>query len=200
MSNELPFSQAAEKNKEAIADVLNTWIGSRKSILEIGSGTGQHAVYFAQMYPQVVWQCADQISYHEGLNQRIEQSGLRNLPPPLVLEAATFDWSRVNADIVFSANTAHIMPWEAVQATMKGVSNLLNPDGIVLWYGPFNIDGAFTSPSNADFDKFLKSEAPHMGIRDRAAMEQEAHQNGLVLKKSIPMPANNQILVFSHPS
>jgi len=197
MSSDLPFSQAAENNKEAIADVLRNWVEDRNSVLEIGSGTGQHAIFFAALYPHLVWQCADQLSYHPGIKRRIEQSGLGNLPPPLNLEATSFNWHQVNADIIFTANTAHIMAWEAVQASMKGVANVLNENGVVLWYGPFNVNGEFTSQSNAEFDQYLKSQAHHMGIRDRSAMEQEAHQNGLMLEKSISMPANNQILVFS---
>ncbi len=197
MSIDLPFSQAAENNKQAIADILRIWVVGRKSVLEIGSGTGQHAVFFAGLFPHVVWQSADQLSYHSGIQQRIEQSNLENLPPPLILEATSFDWSQVNADIVYTANTAHIMAWEAVQECMKGISRVLNKGGVVLWYGPFNIDGKYTSPSNANFDQYLRSQASHMGIRDRSAMEREAHQNGLKLEESIAMPANNQILIFT---
>jgi len=198
-ATELAFSQAAENNKEAIAAVLKRWLVGKRSVLEVGSGTGQHAVYFAELFPDVTWQSADQLSYHPTINARIQQSGLVNVLPPLALEAETFDWKSVTADLVFTANTAHIMPWEAVVASFKGISAVLNANGVLLWYGPFNFEGTFTSPSNANFDQYLKAQAPHMGIRDCEAMQHIAHQNGLTWVESIAMPANNQILVFNKP-
>ena len=196
MHQQLPFSQAAENNKEAIASEIIPWLETSRSVLEIGSGTAQHAVYFAELLPHLVWQCSDQVPYHAGITQRIELSQLRNLPPVIELEAMSFKWPELEFDAAFTANTAHIMPWEAVEATIEGVSRSLSVEGVLLWYGPFNIKGQFTSQSNADFDRYLKAQAAHMGIRDRGDMQSQAHQNGLDLVKTASMPANNQLLVF----
>jgi len=196
MQQELPFSQAAENNKKAIAAVIQPWLQERNSVLEIGAGTGQHAVYFAELFPHLNWQCADQRAYHPGIASRIKASGLTNLLTVIELEALSFDWQSVQADAAFTANTAHIMPWEAVVATVQGVSRILPTDGVVLWYGPFNVNGEFTSESNAEFDRYLKTQAAHMGIRDREAMQTLAHQNGLMMVDFASMPANNQLLVF----
>ncbi|MBX2869224.1 MAG: DUF938 domain-containing protein [Acidiferrobacterales bacterium] len=200
MQQPLPFSQAAENNKHVIAREIRPWLAECRSVLEIGSGTGQHAVHFAGLFPHLVWQCGDQIAYHAGITQRIESSQLPNMPPVIELEARTFNWADFDFDAVFTANTAHIMPWEAVETTIDGVSQVLPANGVLLWYGPFNENREFTSESNAEFDRYLKAQAGHMGIRDRGEMQSRAHQNGLELVSSAPMPANNQILVFQKRS
>ncbi|MGI9318083.1 MAG: DUF938 domain-containing protein [bacterium] len=196
---ELPFSQACEKNKRPILEVLRHWLTDGDTVLEVGSGTGQHAVFFAENLPGIVWQCADQLIYHSAINQRVADSNLPNLLPAIELEVTAFDWALVEANSVFSANTAHIMPWSAVKALFAGVSRAIN-DGVFVLYGPFNRDGKFTSDSNRQFHESLQRQASHMGVRDDVELCQLAQQHGLELADDVDMPSNNRILVWKTKS
>ncbi len=193
---ELPFSQASESNKVAILDVIRHLFLENQTVLEIGSGTGQHGVFFAENLPGVIWQCADQVAYHDTISQRINAAGLPNLRHPIALEAISFDWTSIKVDAVFTANTAHIMSWSAVVAMFKGVSQCLL-EGSFVQYGPFNRDGKFTSPSNQQFHDSLVKSDPAMGIRDDARLIEVAREFGMTLIDDIAMPANNRILVWS---
>jgi len=195
----LQHSQAAESNKLPILKVLKKLLTDSQTVLEIGSGTAQHAVFFAKEMPHLTWQCADQLIYHDAINQRLAETALTNILPPVKLETETFDWKGVYADSIFSANTAHIMSWNAVESMFRGVGQVLasgSAAGLFILYGPFNRDGAFTSESNRQFDQMLKRREPKMGIRDDQALISLALQHGLRFIQDIEMPSNNRILVW----
>lgn len=204
-----PFSQACENNKYVILEVLSIYFANASSILEIGSGSGQHAVFFAENLPTPFWQTSDQVQYHAGINLWIDDiadSTKQNIGRPLTLDVrqkpqwptgiVTQQDCSMKFDGVFSANTAHIMSWDAVVAMFVGVGCLLRNNGLFVLYGPFNRDGEFTSPSNEKFHAMLLNQNSQMGIRDDRAITDLANKNGLSLIDDLAMPANNRILVF----
>ncbi len=195
-----PFSPACESNKRAILGVLRRHLAHVPWVLEIGSGTGQHAVFFAEALPGLVWQTSDLPQNHAGIRAWIEDTRLPNVRPPLVLDAAAPEWPVESAPAVFSANTVHIMSWPVVQAFVRGVGRVLEPGGVFLLYGPFNYGGAYTSASNARFDEWLGQRDPASAIRDFEALEREADAAGLGLREDAEMPANNRLLVFARLS
>ena len=191
-----PFSQACEENKAPILAVLSPLFAEARKVLEIGSGTGQHAVYFAPEFPQVQWQTSDRAENHPGILAWLEDFPSANLRPPLPLDVATGPWPAGPYDVVFSANTAHIMGEDEVAAMFAGVGRLLAGGGLFLLYGPFNIGGQYTAPSNARFDQWLKSQDPRMGVRDLEWLEDLANAAGLRLREALDMPADNKTLVW----
>jgi len=201
-----PFSQACENNKEAILSVISTLLKDKQKLLEIGSGTGQHAVYFTEKLPHLNWQTSDREENHEGINQWIDEDLLNqefnnnifnnNIERPIEIDALDYKWPEKIYDAVYSANTAHIMPWLAVQSFFKGAGEALIKGGIFILYGPFNYDGAFTSESNVLFEQWLKSVDTNRGIRDFEKVNQLAYESGLHLINDYEMPANNRILVW----
>jgi cyclopropane fatty-acyl-phospholipid synthase-like methyltransferase len=192
----LPFSSAAERNRQPILDQLQDLIPRVGSVLEIGSGTGQHAVFFAGKLPGLLWQPSDRQENLAGLEARFSAEGLKNILPPLKLDVIRDNWPDARFDAAFSANTAHIMPWEAVVAMFTGVAASLVTDARFFLYGPFNINACFSSQSNANFDAHLRAEDPKMGIRDMAELENLANLHNMTLEQKLVMPANNFILVF----
>lgn len=191
----LPCSESCERNKAPILEVLRQLLPASGIILEIGSGTGQHIVYFAPHFPLLKWQPSDRDSYLQGLVARVEQEGSPNILPPIRLDVLE-QWPDGEFDAAYSANTAHIMGWEAVCATFAGLGRQLAPAGMFCLYGPFNQEGQFTADSNRKFDRQLRNQDPQMGLRDLEALELLANRNQMVLQQQFPMPANNQILVF----
>lgn len=165
-------------------------------MLEIGSGTGQHAVFFAQRLPGILWQPSDREENLAGLEARFSAESNKNILPLLKLDVIRDSWPDTFFDAAFSANTAHIMPWEAVVAMFTGVAARLVSDARFCLYGPFNIDACFTSQSNANFDAHLRAQDPKMGIRDMAEIENLANLHQMSLEQKLVMPANNFILVF----
>ncbi len=194
--DQLPFAQACENNKAAILEVLGRYFAEPARILEIGAGTGQHAEHFARHLPHLSWWPSDRTGFHEMCRPRIDQAGLSNLAAPLALDVLDDPWPVTSADGVFSANTAHIMAWPAVEAMFKGVGRLLQPGGYFCLYGPFNVDGQHTSAGNARFDAQLRSKGRGMAIRNREDLEQLADGCGLAQIHYHAMPANNQLLVW----
>ncbi|HEV2608106.1 MAG TPA: DUF938 domain-containing protein [Xanthomonadaceae bacterium] len=194
-----PFSPASERNRDPILDVLRPQFADRSRVLEIGSGTGQHAVHFAAALPNVIWQCSDRPDYLPGIRAWLSDARLPNTPDPFELDVARGPWPMARFDAVFSANTLHIMAWDEVQAMFAGLDGVLAADATVVIYGPFNVGGRFTSASNAAFDADLKARAPHMGLRDVEAVDALARSIGLLLVADIAMPANNRCLVWRHP-
>ena len=193
----LPFSEACERNKEPILAVLRDVFAETSHVLEIGSGTGQHAVHFARHLPWLEWQPTDRSEYLGSLAARVRLEGPANLRQPLELDVlAERPWPTKEADAVFSANTLHIMSWDAVEAAFRGIGALLRPGGVLAVYGPFRYGGEFTSASNAGFDASLRARDPDSGIRDAEAVDDLARRNGLVLSEDHAMPANNQLRVW----
>jgi cyclopropane fatty-acyl-phospholipid synthase-like methyltransferase len=192
-----PFSQACENNKEPILEVLNQYLVGKEYILEIGSGTGQHARYFADNLPNIVWQTSDVQENHLGIEAWIRNSQYNNILSPLPLNVNhTHFWPTDSFDTIFTANTMHIMSWPEVQLMFKLIAACLNDNGTFFSYGPYNQNGDFTSPSNKEFDSYLRSRNPNMGLRDLGDVEDAANQNQIALKHVHAMPANNMLLVF----
>ncbi|WP_372810151.1 DUF938 domain-containing protein [Pseudoalteromonas nigrifaciens] len=190
-----PFSQACENNKQPILAQLKSVLANAKTVLEIGSGTGQHSVYFAQQLPHLQWYSSDRAINHEGINLWHRDVNLTNLHVPLELDLNNA-WPIDKVDAIYTANTFHIVSWQLVEHFFAGVKQHLNDQGIVCIYGPFKYKGEFTSQSNNDFNRFLIERDPLSGIRDFTAVELLAKQAGLTLISDIAMPANNQLLIF----
>lgn len=192
---ERAFSQACENNKAPILAVLREAFAEVDNVLEVGSGTGQHAAYFAQQLSHLQWQPADQQEYLAGIQAWVDWAGLKNLSAPLALDVND-SWPVSSASAVFSANTVHIMSWAEVEKFFAGLKDVLAEQGVFCLYGPFNYEGRYTSDSNARFDQWLKARDPLSGIRDFEAVEALAAQAGLSCEQDHPMPANNRCLVW----
>jgi len=191
-----PYSEACDQNRDPILAVIAPLFADRRRILEIGSGTGQHAVYFAARMPHLVWQTSDLEESHPGIRSWLVEAGLPNTPPPLVLDVSRDLWPDSGADAVFSANTTHIMHWPQVEALFAGVGRLLPAGGLFVLYGPFNYHGCYTSESNARFDAWLKARDPGSGVRDFDDLDRLARGAGMSLVEDVAMPANNRTLCW----
>ena len=190
-----PFSPACERNREPLLAVLRRRFADRTEVLEIGSGTGQHAVHFAAALPHLIWQTSDVPGHLPGIRQWLADAGLPNTPPP-----QTFDvngaWPAGRFDAVFSANTLHIMAWHEVVLLFDGLPKVMRPGALLTVYGPFNEGGQFSSASNAAFDAALRTDDPQRGIRDIEAVDALAHAAGLQRVGDQPMPANNRCITW----
>ncbi len=195
--NALPYSSATERNRQPILDQLKVCLPALGTVLEIGSGTGQHAVHFSRHLPGVVWQPTDRHQALAGLEARLAAEGSERILKPMQLDVLQDPWPERAYTAVFSANTAHIMSWEAVQAMFSGVADCLVSGGLFCLYGPFNINNNFTSPGNARFDASLRGQDPSMGLRDMADIDALAGRNRMSRTKKLAMPANNFMLVFT---
>ena len=194
--SEKPNAPATERNREAILQVLQTEFRDAKSVLEIGSGTGQHAVFLARALPHVTWQSSDRQTNHPGINAWIADAGLDNVLCPLALDVQDTEALSTAYDAVFSANTAHIMSFQAVECMFRIVGTCLAEEGVFCLYGPFNQNGAFSSASNENFDASLKVQDAAMGIRDLADLDALAEANGMRRVRLYAMPANNNLAVW----
>ena len=191
-----PFSEACEENQEPILRVLRGAFAAVCNVLEIGSGTGQHAVHFARHLPHLNWQTSDLVANHPGINLWLGEAALPNTRPPLSLDVNQHPWPIAPVDGVFTANTLHIVSWPEVEQLLQGAGQALFPGGVMCIYGPFNYGGQFTAPSNARFDLWLKARDPASGIRDAEAVCALAKQHGLHLEMDYEMPINNHLLVL----
>lgn len=195
----LPDAPATERNREPILAVLREHFAGCRRVLEIGSGTGQHAVYFAAALPQLQWQTSDLEVNHPAIAAWLAAAALENLLPPLALDVRDrAAWPTQRFDALFSANTLHIMPWPAVQALFAALPTVLEDGAAVVIYGPFNRDGRFSAPGNAEFDAELRAGDPQRGIRDVEAVQALASAAGLAPVADLPMPANNQCVVWRY--
>jgi cyclopropane fatty-acyl-phospholipid synthase-like methyltransferase len=194
--NDKPFAPACERNRDPILGVLRAHFSDRTRVLEIGSGTGQHAVHFAAALPHLVWQTSDVPEHLVGIRAWLDEAKLANTPPPIELDVSVGNWPTVRYDAIFSANTLHIMSWDEVEKLFKALPAIAASDAKLAIYGPFNYDGAFTSKSNAAFDESLRQRAPHMGLRDIETVDGLARDAGFALVDDIAMPANNRTLVW----
>ena len=190
------ISEACERNKDPILNILRTVLAASKNVLEIGSGTGQHAVYFARALPHLVWQPSDVGPDLSGLEECLQAEGSHNIQPPFTLNVYDEAWPIGSVDAIYSANTLHIMDWNAVQRLFQGVGKILAPNGLLCIYGPFRYRGKYTSDSNAAFDKHLKMRDTGSGIRDAEAVDALASAQGLALETDYQMPANNQLRIW----
>jgi cyclopropane fatty-acyl-phospholipid synthase-like methyltransferase len=194
-----PFAPSAERNTAPILEVLKTHFSQARRVLEIGSGTGQHAVHFASVFSDAEWQTSDVEVALPGIRRWLDEAQLPNLPPPLCLNV-NGPWpvrsQNARYDAVFTANTLHIMSWPEVQSFFSGLTDMITEDALLAVYGPFNYNGAFTSDSNRAFDEILKRQSPSSGIRDFESVDALAASIGLKLIADHPMPANNRTLVW----
>jgi len=198
MSNRaaLPCSEACERNKGPILAILKNLLAAPGLALEIGAGTGQHAVHFARHLPHLEWLPTDRSEWLDTLRERVRREGPSNLRAPIELDVNSNGWPIESADAVYSANTLHIMAWPEVEAFFGGVGRTLAPRGRLAVYGPFRFEGNYTSASNAEFDAYLRRRDAASGIRDFEAADALAAAVGLQLAANHAMPANNQLLVW----
>lgn len=190
-----PHSPSCDRNQEPILEVLRQHFSEARRILEIGSGTGQHAVFFAPAFPKATWQTSDVAENLPGIQMWLDEAALPNTPPPIVLDV-NGPWPTTRYDAAFTANSLHIMGWLEVQKLFAGLGNALEPNAVFAAYGPFNYDGRFTSDSNLAFDGWLKQRSAVSGIRDFEAVNALADAIGLTLVADHAMPANNRTLVW----
>lgn len=192
-----PISEAAERNKGPILDVLKQYIlPHHRRLIEIGAGTGQHAVYCAPHFPDLQWMVTDIPAQHNIIAMWLREAGLDNVEGPLRFKVGTDEFPTQPMDAVFTANTFHIMPWKNVKTLIKMFGHRLRRGAYVFIYGPFNYDGKFTSPSNEEFDQWLKKENPESGIRNFDDVNRGMIKQGFELVKDHEMPANNRMLVY----
>ena len=191
-----PFSDSCAQNRAPIFAVLQPRLSDCEHLLEIGSGTGQHAVYFAAELPHLTWHTSDRAENHPGILAWLTDADLPNIQAPIALDVLQDPCPERPFDAVFSANTAHIMSPTAVEAMFSGVGRVLRPGTHFLLYGPFNYDGRFTSPSNRDFDARLRAYDPAMGVRDVAWLTELATAAAMSLAEDIEMPMNNRLLIW----
>ena len=190
------YSQACEENREPILAIIREVFANAHNILEIGSGTGQHAVYFARKLPHLTWQPTDLEENHASVQAWRKESGLDNVLSPIELDVTAGAWPMGAYDGLFSANTTHIMSLEAVQGMFSGIGKLLQTGAHCCLYGPFNYGGAYTSDSNKRFDSWLKDRDPASSIRDVEVIAELAAANSLVFRDDHEMPVNNRLLVW----
>jgi hypothetical protein len=190
-------SPSVARNREPILAVLKRILPERGQILEIASGTGEHAVFFAAGLPNLVWHPTDQDPLAlRSITAYRAAAGLANLAPPLPLDASASDWPVSHADAVVAINMVHISPWRATEGLMRGSERILPSGGILYLYGAYKENGIHTAPSNAVFDESLRARHPDWGVRDVVDVVRLADTHGLVLVEQIPMPAHNLSLVF----
>jgi len=190
------YSEACDQNRMPILDILKREFRAARRVLEIGSGTGQHAVFFGRHLPHLLWQTSDLEENHASIHAWIAETGLDNVAPPLLLDVRSHDWPEVQFDGIFSANTSHIMSWSTVASMFTGIGSLLTRPGCFCLYGPFNYANQYTSDSNRHFDQWLRRRDPDSGLRNFEDLDDLARNNGLRLRTDHVMPVNNRLLVW----
>ena len=190
-----PFYPATERNREPIAAVLREWLPkTARNVLEIGSGSGQHAVFFGALFAPLVWQTSDLAVNHAGILAWLESAQLDNVLPPLALDVSHRPWPISTMDVVYASNCTHIMSWQEVTQLLAGAAESLSCGGQLILYGPFRFQSLPTAPSNTAFDRQLQQQHPAMGLRDFKSIDKEAAKLGLSFVAMRPMPANNFML------
>ena len=191
-----PYAESSEVNKVPILAVLWEIFAEHKRVLEIASGTGQHAVYFGRELPHLIWQPSELAQHLPGIQAWLDEAQLPNVLAPLAIDVNDACWPVAKVDAIFNANTVHIISWPEVERLFAHIARVIEPGGCVCLYGPYNYGGKFTSESNARFDTWLKSRDPNSGVRDFEAVNQLASSHDLELLHDIGMPSNNRILVW----
>lgn len=192
-----PYAESCEQNKAVIHPVIAPFLQPGMEVLEIGSGTGQHAVYFAQLNPQIKWQTSDRAEHLPGIQSWITFAELSNLPEPLLLDVSA-SWPDKKYDILFTANSLHIMSDHQAEDCIRNATGCLRHGGHFIVYGPFNYQGGFTSDSNRQFEAWLKHNDPDSGIKHFEVVDKIAEESGLKLRHDVAMPANNRILIWQY--
>ncbi len=192
----LPNAPACERNSAPILTELRELLIESRNVLEIGSGTGQHAIYFARALSHLTWHTSDLLNSHAGIKAWLQQACLRNIREPLHFDVSTDDWPALQADTVFTANSLHIMSWSAVQQLIRLCGENLPAQGRLIVYGPFNYQGSYSSDSNAQFDQWLKERNPVSAIRHFEQVNSLAEEVGLQLHSDTAMPANNRLICW----
>ena len=197
---DLPYSAACERNQAPILQVISPYLEKATSVLEVGTGTAQHALYFAQRYPNLRWQTADQSHYLPGINAQLLNARLDNVSVPIELDVNQKNWGFNGQafDVIYTSNTLHIMSIEDVNAFFNGLSAVAQKETILIIYGPFKYSGAFTSESNQEFDQSLRERGEGSCIKEFNEIERLANQQGFKLLNDYAMPANNQCLIWSY--
>lgn len=195
---EIPFSEACERNKQPILDVIRPSLQLVESVLEVGSGTAQHAIHFAGEFPNLVWQTSDQEQYLPGIHAQLANTELSNVLSPLTLDVNQSQWipDKKRFPLIYTANTLHIMAWSDVCVFFEGLPQVVAESARLIIYGPFKYGGEFTSDSNAEFDANLRSRGVGSAIRDFESIDQLAQEKGFKLLADHKMPANNQCLIW----
>ncbi|MAL97344.1 MAG: methylase [Alteromonadaceae bacterium] len=207
-----PFSEACARNQQPIAAILETCLSRPCRVLEIGSGTGQHAVFMARLMPHLQWQPTDLAEAIPAIELWRKDANLPNLAAPLELDVNQSPWpvdstakgtkrekndaEESGYDAVFTANTVHFVGWSTVENLFRGAAEVLKEGGQLLVYGPFNENGSYTSTGNAQLDSWLKARDPDSGIKDRSAVIALAAGYGLEHEHTNALPANNELLAF----
>lgn len=190
------FSESCEQNKAPILEVLQDVFRDRNAVLEVGSGTGQHAAYFAKHLKHLDWQPSDLAENLSSIQAWVTETAIDNLKDPIELDVMSKSWALPMVDTLFTANSLHIMSWAMVEQFFIRVTEVLSPSGKLLIYGPFSYAGSHTSLSNDRFDQYLKQQNPLSGVRDFNEVHALARQQGLSLVKDYAMPANNRCLLW----
>ncbi len=189
-----PFADSCQQNQDPILNVIQPLLQDCQTVLEIGSGTGQHAVYFAKKMPHLRWQTSDRAEHHQGINLWLQEANNANIYAPIKLDVSHDKFPKQPFDAIFTANTLHIMSKDDVSAFFQNIASCMQTDSILLVYGPFNYNGEYTSDSNAQFDRWLKSRDINSGIKDFEWLNELANTVGLESVDDYTMPANNRIL------
>jgi hypothetical protein len=191
------FAPATQRNRQPILEVLSRVLPADGLVLEVASGSGEHAVWFAQQLRPLVWQPSDPDPLmRQSIAAHAAGAGIKTLMPPLDLDATGTSWPIERADGVICINMIHIAPWAAAEGMMSGAGAILPAGGVLCLYGPFKRGGQHTAPSNASFDQGLRAQNPSWGVRDLEAVSDLAAAQGLALEEAVEMPANNLTLVF----
>ena len=190
------YSPAAEKNKTPILEELRDRLAPTARVLEVGSGSGQHALHFTEALPELRWQPTEHPAVMPALEANLGAAGREAILQPLALDLAADSWPTGPFDAVYAANVMHIVSVPLGEALLRGAASVLGEGGQLLLYGPYRFDGAFTTESNAEFDQWLKARDPASGVRDFEAVAAAAEAVGLVLEDNRAMPSNNQLLCF----
>lgn len=191
MSTDKPFAVSADQNKLPILDVLSGIVKDGDEVLELGSGTGQHACFFSQQLPNITWQPTELLPMIPVIRQWLEAEGSDNIKPPVVLDLNDVDWPVRSANMIYTANTLHIVSEPIVESLFTGVGRVLVEGGRFCAYGPFSFAGVHTSDSNDHFDQELRRSDPRSGVRDMAWLNELARDNGLIEAELVEMPSNN---------
>ncbi|MBT8468295.1 MAG: DUF938 domain-containing protein [Deltaproteobacteria bacterium] len=192
------FAPAAERNRQPILDVLRRVLPGTGLVLEVASGTGQHAVFFSEHLSNLRWLPSDaSMEALRSINAWVEESNRENLLPAIDLDVCSPPWPIANADAMLCINMIHISPWEATESLFRGAQALLAPGSPLVTYGPYRHHGKHSAPSNAAFDESLRSRNPRWGVRDIDELVELAGRTGLVLQERVSMPANNMTLVWA---